>query len=210
MYGTQQQRALIRVSDERIDANMFTKLAITILVLSSFLVGKAVGVQRDDHHGGDRQAEEQADQYDIDGGILNRVHEAIGRIMTLPIEAITLMKTHHRNKGFEPHGLHAEGRDTSVMPYMYSLLKSFETVQVYVGTERGEYFTFFSYEGVYREPGNSGYQPDDPDLSKYYSICTDGNTGELHNCSMSEGMEVRLSYCSVVVFVHLPCSCCHR
>lgn len=127
--------------------------------------------------------------YDVDQGILSRVSEALNRVMTQPIEAIGIIKATHRNKGFEPHGLHASGRD-KVMSFLYSLIKSFETVQLYFGTELGEYFTYFSYEGVYREPGNSGYQPDDPNYVKYYSICTDGNTGDLHNCSMTEGMEV--------------------
>lgn len=135
--------------------------------------------------------------YDVDQGILGRVSEALNRVMIRPIEAINIIKTMNRNKGFAPHGLHAGGRDR-VMSFLYSLIKSFETVQLYFGTELGEYFTYFSYEGVYREPGNSGYRPDDPIFAKYYPICTDGNTGELHPCSMTEGMEV-----SPVTHVHI-------
>ena len=117
---------------------------------------------------------------------LRRLVDSIDRVVNLPQQATGLVKAFHDNHGFDPHGLHGTGRDR-VMSFLWSLGQSLGGLQVYIGTEQGEYFTYFNTEAVYREPGNSGYDPSDPEMNKYYNICVDRANGETNNCTMSEG-----------------------
>ena len=122
----------------------------------------------------------------LSGGddILERVKERMESVMNLPVQAVNLMSTFHTNQGFAPTGINAAGRDR-VFTYLLSLIQSFGGLKLYLGTEQGEYFALFiEGEAVYREPGNSGYEPDDPELSRYWSACVNGETGEQENCTM--------------------------
>lgn len=93
--------------------------------------------------------------YDFDQGILQRVLERLEMVMTVPVQAVEILETFHRNQGFRPHGIHAAGRD-QVLTYLFSLIASFDNLRLYLGTEQGEYFAYFDSEAVYREPGTRG------------------------------------------------------
>jgi len=124
--------------------------------------------------------------YDVYSGILKRIDDRLDMFMSTPEQAVSLLETYHKNQGFRPHGLHATGRDR-VLSFLYSLSESFDGLNVYFGTEQGEYFTYFPTEGVYREPGNSGYRLDDPVMQKYWPVCVKGEDGSQENCQMKEG-----------------------
>jgi hypothetical protein len=118
--------------------------------------------------------------------VLKRVKERMESVMNVPVQAVNLLRTFHANQGFAPAGLHAAGRGR-VFTYLLSLIQSFGGLKLYLGTEQGEYFALFiEGEAVYREPGNSGYEPDDPELSRYWSACVNGTSGELQNCTMAD------------------------
>ena len=138
---------------------------------------------------------------DVDSGILKRVKERLDDVMGVPLEAIKVLETFHKYDGFRPHGLHAAGRDR-VLTFLYSLIQSFDNLKLYFGTEAGEYFTYISSDAVYREPGNSGYLPDDPEMSKYWPICVNGTDGAQQNCQMATGS----SYIQCIDDCHIvPC-----
>lgn len=147
---------------------------------------------------GDASAVEGSDFYNIDNGILKRVTDRLDDILGMPVQAVSIIQDFHDNQGFRPYGLHAPGRDR-VLSYLWSLIQSFHGLSLYFGTEDGEYFAFFDSEAVYREPGNSGYSPDEPGTSensadqlfpqKYYDVCVNGDDGSRENCTMAEGGE---------------------
>lgn len=151
----------------------------------------ATGNQNATNGGGtdtDAASSSSSGDYEFDSrGILLRVTEHLDAVMNVPVQAIHLLETFHNNQGFRPYGLHAAGRDR-VLSYVWSLIQAFDGIRLYFGTEQGEYFAMFDTEAVYREPGNSGYQPEnDPEMSKYYNICVNGADGAKENCTMAEG-----------------------
>jgi 7 transmembrane sweet-taste receptor of 3 GCPR len=126
------------------------------------------------------------EQYDVFSGILTRVENQLEAIVTIPQQAVSVIKTYHKNQGMGPNGLHSTGRG-KVLSFLYSLIESFDGISLYFGTELGEYFAYFPGEGVYREPGNSGYRLDDPEMNKYFPICVKGDDGSQEDCLMNEG-----------------------
>jgi hypothetical protein len=174
-----------------------------VLLVASLLLLKlptlgASGVTANDEGDASAVAVEGSDFYNIDNGILKRVTDRLDDILGMPVQAVSIIQDFHDNQGFRPYGLHAPGRDR-VLSYMWSLIQSFHGLSLYFGTEDGEYFAFFETEAVYREPGNSGYSPEEPGTSenspddpfpqKYYDVCVNGDDGSRENCTMAEGAE---------------------
>eukprot|EP00529_Nitzschia_sp_RCC80_P004436 CAMPEP_0113476612 /NCGR_PEP_ID=MMETSP0014_2-20120614/19762_1 /TAXON_ID=2857 /ORGANISM="Nitzschia sp." /LENGTH=937 /DNA_ID=CAMNT_0000369641 /DNA_START=399 /DNA_END=3213 /DNA_ORIENTATION=+ /assembly_acc=CAM_ASM_000159 len=145
-------------------------------------------------------------QFDIERSIVKAVIDQLGAIVSVPIRAVKIIETHLNNGGFGPDGIGASNRD-EVFTYLYSLVKSFDYLQLYMGTERGEYFAVVPSEFIYREPGNSGYavttesQVQDDATNQYqslegshlqdlyYNLCVDGWDGTRKKCSLDEGSE---------------------
>ena len=146
---------------------------------------------QDSNHASNKDKNDILDafSYDVSHGILKSVTNYLDELSHIPAEAITILKNFHQYDGLGPFGLHAGARD-EIMVILFTLIQSFPNLKLYFGTELGEYFTYVTHDGaeaVYREPGNSGYVPEDPELGKYYDICVDRKTGERTSCTLKPG-----------------------
>lgn len=74
--------------------------------------------------------------YDED--VLDRVANRMESVLAIPLQAVDMLTTFHRNDGFRPYGLHAQERDR-VLTYLYSLIVSFNGLKLYLGTEKGSF-----------------------------------------------------------------------
>jgi hypothetical protein len=120
-----------------------------------------------------------------------RVFEKIDRFLANPVEKLNLFHAYYDLEGF-PNNLTAPDR-SQASKYLYSLVTALDVtgLKPSYGLEDG---TFMGYVHgalnqqpllAYREPGNSGYAPEDETLGKYFGVCQDETTGLDKNCTMT-------------------------
>lgn len=102
-----------------------------------------------------------------------------------------MLLNHHR--GF-PHDLQAMDRDIA-RKYLISLVEglAYTGLKPFYGLENGYLLGYWHSDLdmvpvlIYREPGNSGYEKDDPELGINWNTCLDKHTGSEEICQMTEG-----------------------
>eukprot|EP00980_Cylindrotheca_fusiformis_P001804 scaffold408_cov71-Cylindrotheca_fusiformis.AAC.5 len=115
----------------------------------------------------------------------------IDRFLTSPVEMLGLFHVFYSLHGF-PNNLTATDREQA-QKYLYSFAVALNMtgMQPFYGLEDGTLLGYWHGDLnqvpilAYREPGNSGYDPSDPVLGKYFGICKDRVTGQDTNCSMT-------------------------
>lgn len=105
--------------------------------------------------------------------------------------SVVLRPSHHR--GF-PHDLQAQDRDIA-RKYLISLVEGLKHtgLKPFYGLENGYLLGYWHSDLdlvpvlIYREPGNSGYEKDDPELGIHWNTCLNKQTGSEEVCQMTEG-----------------------
>eukprot|EP00980_Cylindrotheca_fusiformis_P001814 scaffold408_cov71-Cylindrotheca_fusiformis.AAC.15 len=121
-----------------------------------------------------------------------RVYESVDRFLDTPLVASTVFRDFYNLRSF-PNDLKASDRDTFAQKYLYSLVLAlnFTGLKPYYGLEDGTFLGYLHADTtqvprlVYREPGNSGYLFDDPELGKYWNTCVNPITGTPRPCELS-------------------------
>ena len=99
----------------------------------------------------------------------------------------------NNHRGF-PHDLQAMDRDIA-RKYLISLVEGLKHtgLKPFYGLENGYLLGYWHSDLdlvpvlIYREPGNSGYEKDDPELGIHWNTCLNKQTGSEEICQMNEG-----------------------
>jgi uncharacterized membrane protein len=139
-----------------------------------------------------------------------RVFENIDRFLDNPVEKLNLFHAYYDLGGF-PNNLTAPDR-TEARKYLYALITALDEagLKPFYGLEDGTLMGY--WHGtlnqqpllVYREPGNSGYAPEDETLGKYFGVCQNQTTGLDKNCSMTTNTPLYVSCINDCALV--PCA----
>ena len=119
------------------------------------------------------------------------VYEKLDRFVQSPVTVLESMADYYRMGGF-PNDLGLVDREQTIK-YLASLMNTLQDtgLKPFYGLEDGTLLGFWR-SGVYdfvpslvsREPGNSAYDPLDPNFEKYWNVCVDGVSGDPETCLM--------------------------
>lgn len=110
-----------------------------------------------------------------------RIRERLDFFVAGPVDTGRILSGFRRNGGF-PNNMDAADRDR-FLALAYSVTQPL----VYFGLEDGTCPGYYWSSGYYREPGNSGYAIDNPEMQKHLNSCVDAETGAPTQCLLNPG-----------------------